>query len=104
MKKGFYDGHESMENGGKSYVDRRTYVREWTVRFHLVMHTCYKEYSRSKPHRHTPSELSKIYNLVFIFNKLCIRVYTTIVVDPSIPLPTIFVCYTSYQSHRTLIE
>ena len=40
-KIGFYDGHESMENGEKSYVDRRTVrrstcVRECTVRLHLI--------------------------------------------------------------------
>ena len=33
-KIGIYDGHDAMENGGKSYVDRRT-VRECTVRLHL---------------------------------------------------------------------
>ena len=41
LKIGFYDGHESMENGGKSYVDRHTVrrstcVRECTVRLHLT--------------------------------------------------------------------
>ena len=36
LKIGFYVGHETMENGEKSYVDRRSYVNAWSL-LHLIM-------------------------------------------------------------------